>query len=188
MIEILRDDLPEPRQDVGHGRHHSDTVPRSRFSGTSRLSRETVPFREVSEDLLRRIAELGHHTRYRPGERIYSAGDEANDIFVVVSGRIEHVFAPEVGAREALKRLTRGAVFGWAGCCRSDQAPGNLDGDRCIEVVRIDSDELLKALEEGPVEGYAVMERFASMIIHDYPVPEFLARSPAFPASRLPKR
>ncbi len=139
--------------------------------------RETVPFREVSEDLLRRIAELGHHTRYRPGERIYSAGDEANDIFVVVSGRIEHVFAPEVGAREALKRLTRGAVFGWAGLLlgQTRRLATSTAIDAC-EVVRIDSDELLKALEEGPVEGYAVMERFASMIIHDFTVPEFLAQ------------
>ncbi|MGB8433216.1 MAG: ABC transporter permease subunit [Burkholderiales bacterium] len=139
--------------------------------------RETVPFREASEALLRRIAGLGRRTRYGPGERIYSAGDEAGDIFVVVAGRIEHVFAPEVGAREALLRLTRGAVFGWAGLLlgQTRRLATSTAIDAC-EVIRIDSDELLKALEEEPVEGYAVMERFAAMITHDFTVPEFLAQ------------
>ena len=76
--------------------------------------RETTPFGEVSAASLARIAALARTARYAAGERIYSAGDSADDIFVVVSGRADHVFKPEV-AREPLKRVTRGGVFGWAG-------------------------------------------------------------------------
>ena len=42
--------------------------------------------------LLARIAALGRPARYAAGERIYSAGDPADDIFVVLSGA-HHVFA-----------------------------------------------------------------------------------------------
>src|SRR3989442_5474155 len=77
--------------------------------------RETTPFGDASEALLQRIAAIARPASYGAGARIYGAGDAADDIFVVVSGRAEHVFKPEVGAREALKRVTRGGVFGLAG-------------------------------------------------------------------------
>ena len=77
--------------------------------------RETTPFGDASEALLQRIAAIARPVRFSAGARIYSAGDVADDIYVVVSGRAEHVFKPEVGAREANKRVTRGGVFGWAG-------------------------------------------------------------------------
>src|SRR5262245_8240447 len=77
--------------------------------------RETTPFGDASAALLARIAAIARPASYAAGEHIYGADDAAGDIFVVVSGRAEHVFKPEVGAREALKRVTRGGVFGWAG-------------------------------------------------------------------------
>jgi NitT/TauT family transport system permease protein len=139
--------------------------------------RETTPFREVSEDLLRNIAALGRRARYAPGQRIYSAGDEADDIFIVVSGRIEHVFAPEVGAREALKRIPRGFVFGWAGLLlgQTRRLATSTAIDAC-EVIRIDTEELVKVLESAPAEGAAVMDRFAALIVRDFTVPELLAQ------------
>jgi NitT/TauT family transport system permease protein len=139
--------------------------------------RETIPFRDVSEDLLRKIAALGRRVRYGPGERIYSAGDEADDIFIVASGRIEHVFAPEVGAREALKRIPRGFVFGWAGLLlgQTRRLATSTAIDAC-EVIRIDTEELVKVLESAPEEGSAVMDRFTAMIVRDFTVPELLAQ------------
>ena len=77
--------------------------------------RAALPFRDASERLLQRIAAIARPAHYGAGERIYAAGDVADDLFVLVSGRAEHVFRPEAGAREPLKRVTRGGVFGWAG-------------------------------------------------------------------------
>ena len=77
--------------------------------------REAAPFKEASEQFLKRIAALARPSQFGAGERIYAAGDAADDIFVVVSGCVEHTFKAEAGAREPLKRLGRGGVFGWAG-------------------------------------------------------------------------
>src|SRR3954470_10239408 len=70
--------------------------------------REATPFGEASPVVLSRIAALARSARYAAGERIYTAGDAADEIFIVASGRADHVFKPEVGAREPLKRVTRG--------------------------------------------------------------------------------
>jgi CRP-like cAMP-binding protein len=73
--------------------------------------REAAPFRDLSEGLLERIAALAKPVRLAAGERVYAAGEVAGDVYVVASGRIEHVFKREFGAREALKRIGPGGVL-----------------------------------------------------------------------------
>src|SRR5437868_13826744 len=77
--------------------------------------RDAVPFKDASEGFLRRVAAVARTSQFAAGERIYAAGDAADDIFVVARGEVEHTFKPEAGAREPLRRLRRGGMFGWAG-------------------------------------------------------------------------
>ena len=139
--------------------------------------RATTPFHDAPDALLRAVAGVARRARYAAGERIYSAGAEADDIFVVVSGRIEHVFTPEVGAREPLKRMTRGGVFGWAGLLLGQtKRLATVTAIEATEALRIDTEALVKLLESDAVAGHAVMERFASMIAREFTVPELLAQ------------
>lgn len=139
--------------------------------------REAAPFRDLSPGLLARIAALGRTVRLAPGERLYAAGDAADSIYVVVSGRVDHVFQREVGAREALKRMGRGGVFGWAGLLLGQT--GRLATANATEpsvLLGIPTEELVKLLESEPVEGKAVMDRFAQMIRQEFTVPSLLAQ------------
>jgi NitT/TauT family transport system permease protein len=139
--------------------------------------REAAPFREASEALLARIATIARLARFKAGERIYKAGDAADDIFVVVSGRVEHVFKPEVGAREPLKRVTRGGVFGWAGLLLGQtQRLATATATEPTEVLRIDTEALVRLLESEPLEGGHVMERFATMIQREFMLPDLLTQ------------
>ena len=139
--------------------------------------RETTPFGEASGTLLARIAAIARAARYPAGARIYSAGDAADDIFVVVSGRVDHVFKPEVGAREPLKRMTRGGVFGWAGLILGQtRRLASVTASEPTEVLRIDTEALVGLLESHAPEGEHVMQRFAGMIQREFAVPALLAR------------
>src|SRR5439155_1491756 len=101
----------------------------------------------------------------------------ADDIVVVLSGRAEHVFKPEVGAREALRRLTRGGVFGWAGLLLGQtQRLATVTAIEPTEVLRIDTEALVGLLESEPLEGGHVMERFATMIQREFTLPALLAQ------------
>ena len=139
--------------------------------------REAAPFHGISEGLLGRVAALGRLVHLQAGERVYAAGDAADDIFVVVSGRVDHVFKREVGAREALKRLGRGGVIGWAGLLLGQT--GRLATANATEptvLLRLPTEELVKLLESEPVEGKAVMDRFARMIHQEFAAPSLLAQ------------
>jgi ABC-type nitrate/sulfonate/bicarbonate transport system permease component/CRP-like cAMP-binding protein len=139
--------------------------------------RASTPFRDAPEALLRKVAAIARRARYAEGERIYSASGEADDIFVVVSGKVEHVFAPEVGARDSLKRMTRGGVFGWAGLLLGQtQRLATVTATEPTECLRLGTEDLVKLLEAEPTTGNAVMERFASMIAREFTVPELLAQ------------
>ncbi len=139
--------------------------------------RETTPFGDASEALLARIAGIARRARYAAGARIYSADGAADDIFVVLSGRAEHVFKPEVGAREALRRVTRGGVFGWAGLLLGQtQRLATVIAIEPTEVLRIDTEALVGLLESEPLEGGHVMERFATMIQREFTLPALLAQ------------
>jgi len=139
--------------------------------------RESAPFRDASERLLERIAAVARLVRVEQGARIYGAGEVADDLYIVASGRVEHVFKREVGAREALKRIGPGGVFGWAGLLLGQSA--RLASATAVEpatLLRIPAEDLVKILESEPVEGAAVMDRFGQMIQRDFTVPTFLAQ------------
>ena len=139
--------------------------------------RATTPFRDAPEALLRKVAAIARRGHYAAGERVYGASSEADDIFVIVSGRVEHVFTPDVGARDPLKRMTRGGVFGWAGLLLGQtQRLATVTAIEPTDVLRISTEELVKLLEAEPTTGNAVMERFATMIAREFAVPELLAQ------------
>ena len=139
--------------------------------------RETTPFGNASAALLQRIAALARPARYAAGARIYSVDDVADDIFVVASGCAAHVFKPEIGARESLKRVTRGGVFGWAGLLLGQtRRLATVSATEPTEVLRLDTEELVKLLESEPLEGAHVMERFATMIQREFMMPALLAQ------------
>ena len=141
------------------------------------LLRQTMPFREAGDDLLRKIASLGRRASYEPGAIIYEIGDETDDIYVIVSGKAEHTLEPSVRARRATQMLKAGDVFGWAALL--EKFPRRLARVQCVEAmetVRISGDELLRVLATDPDAGDVVMSRFATMITHEYTVPDLVAQ------------
>jgi len=139
--------------------------------------RESTPFGDASPGLLARVAAIARAARYPAGARIYSAGDDADDIFVVVSGRVDHVFTPEVGAREPLKRMTRGGVFGWAGLLLGQtRRLATVTAAEPTEVLRLDTEALVALLESESLDGGRVMERFAGMIQREFTLPAMLSQ------------
>jgi sulfonate transport system permease protein len=139
--------------------------------------KKTMPFQVVSDDVLRRIGRLARIETYEPGEQIYNVGDKSDDIYIMVSGKVEHALGLGSGARTLNQPMISGDVFGWAALLK-DQ-PGRLAKTTCLEhadVIRIGGRELIKLFESDPATGDVVMSRFATMITRDFTLPEELAQ------------
>jgi NitT/TauT family transport system permease protein len=150
---------------------------RVKFEQMVEILKKTMPFQVVSEVMLRQIGALGRRVSYDSGTLIYDVGDIADDIYVIVSGKVEHTLEPGVNARRPAQMLGEGDVFGWAALLA--KYPHRLARAVCVEpteIMRINGDDLLRLMESDPDAGDVVMSRFATMITRDYTVPDLIAQ------------
>jgi ABC-type nitrate/sulfonate/bicarbonate transport system permease component/CRP-like cAMP-binding protein len=141
------------------------------------LLKGTMPFQVVSDEMLKRIAQLATRARYEKGETLYRVGERADDIFIVVSGKVEHALGLGSGARTLNQVMSSGAVFGWAALLKD--VPARLATTSCVEaaeVLKIKGQDLMRLFESEPAAGDVVMSRFATMITKDFTLPEELAQ------------
>ncbi len=141
------------------------------------ILKRAMPFRMVGEAMLGRIAALGKRMSCDQNARIYDVGDTADNIYIIVSGKVEHALEPGAQARRPLKVLGAGDVFGWAALL--DKYPNRLARAVCLEpsqIISISGNDLLRILETDPDAGDVVMSRFATMITQDYTVPDLIAQ------------
>jgi len=139
--------------------------------------RRALPFVSLGPDLLSRVAAIARRESLGPGRRIYNAGDASDDIYIVLSGSVQHTFGAEVGAKDALRILVPFEVFGWAALL--EDRPGRLATATTLqhaELARINGEELMQLLSADPAAGQAVMNSFATLINTHYTVPETRAR------------
>lgn len=139
------------------------------------LLKRTMPFQVVPESVLRDIAGIARRQSFTKGTVIYDVGDRAEDIFVIMSGRVEHVLGPGAQATNLMKIVGTSEVIGWAALLKNQ--PQRLAKTTCLddtEVLRINAEYLLKCIGQDPVTADVVMSRFATMITQDFTVPDWL--------------
>lgn len=151
------------------------------------LLKRTMPFQVVSDEMLGRIAELARPKRFEAGQVLYAVGATADDVYVVVSGKIEHALGLGRGTRTLNQVMTAGDVFGWASLLK--EVPARLATTTCLEaaeVLMISGRDLMQIFEGDQATGDVVMSRFAAMITNDFTLPEELAHALTFPKAVRP--
>ena len=73
--------------------------------------------------------------------------------------------------------MARGGVFGWTGLLLGQEhRMATVTALEPTQVLRINTEELIRLLSSEPQEGEHVMERFVSMIQREFTVPALLAQ------------
>ena len=137
------------------------------------ILRQTMPLQVVGDDLLRRIAAAGRRVHYEALQVLYEVDDDADDLYIIVSGEVRHTLGPGAHAKEPTKVLTAGDVFGWAALL--EKTPRRLARAVCTQpadIVRIGGEALLRVLATDADVGDVVMSRFATMIAREFTVPD----------------
>lgn len=142
----------------------------------SALLRRAMPFQTVSDELLQEIANLAHAQSYARGDMIYDMGDEADDIYIVSSGSVQHVMKADADSASIERVMGSGDVFGWAAVFEG--AGGRLAKTVSLErtdVIRINGAELIALIRRSPVNGDVIISRFATMITREFSAPDAVA-------------
>ncbi len=143
-----------------------------------RLLKRTMPFQVISEGMLQSVAAVSRPFSYRAGEVIYRAGDRADDVYVVVSGAVEHLLSDTPTTVERNRVMHSGDVYGWAAVLGQDKRV-RLATTTCVEtaeVIRINGAALIERLNDDPATAKVVMSRFATMITREFGAPAAAAQ------------
>lgn len=149
----------------------------------SALLKRAMPFQMVGPDVLTSIARLAKWESHAKGDVLYQMGDEADDIYLVSSGRVQHTLHGNNGVGALEKTMHSGEVFGWAAILEDQPRLATTVCLERTELVRISGEKLLNLLKLSPAIGDVVMSRFATMITKEFGA----ASSVAGKVHRLPQ-
>ncbi len=142
--------------------------------------KRAMPFQTVPPEMLQKIVKLSTLRSYARGDMIYNFDEEADDVYIVASGSVNHALRSETDGEILEKVMRPGDVFGWAAVLTGQRT--RLARTACLErteVLRINGEALMTLIKQSPASGDVVMSRFATMITR-----EFSASSAV--ASRVP--
>lgn len=140
------------------------------------LLKRTMPFQMVPDSMLRAIAGLAKWESHARGDVLYQIGDNAEDIYVVSSGSVQHTLGIDAHAIHPDKPVHCGGVFGWAAVLEGQSR--RLAKTVCLErteLIRINGEDLINLFKASPSIGDVVMSRFATMINKEFTLPEAVA-------------
>ena len=126
-------------------------------------------FQDVPDSMLKTIAGIVDTVTFEEGDNIYQLGDDANDLYLLESGRVRF----SIGVRNRPESLGSiilpGSVFGWAALL--EDQPRRVATASCLEdctVGVLNGAALLELFDNEKTAGYFVMRRLATMIARDF--------------------
>ncbi|NIM28822.1 MAG: cyclic nucleotide-binding domain-containing protein [Gammaproteobacteria bacterium] len=132
------------------------------------LSRAEL-FQGVDDETLEEIAQLGELKTCEEGDVIYQLGDDAHDVYVLVSGRVRFTLGVGNRSQSSGSIMSGRMVFGWAALV--DDQPRRVATAECLEdsiVLVVSGERLLEILEAHPQAGFVVMRRLSAMIARNF--------------------
>lgn len=126
-------------------------------------------FASLPHDALEAIAAIAQRRNIEEGDAIYSLGDDAREIFVVVSGRVRFSLGAGNRAGATGSIMTEGQLFGWAALV--DDQPRRVATASCLEdssLLVIDGGALLEIFDQNTGAGYLFMHGLAGMIANNF--------------------
>ena len=127
---------------------------------------EFALFRNLSDELLDKIAKLGEEASFSQGDVIFREGDEANKLHFLLEGEI--ILKVKLTSRP--DHITVSAVrqqyesFGWSGVVSPFHYTASAFCEEDCKVLMISGKEFMNLLDENPEAGYTVMQRITEII------------------------
>lgn len=126
-------------------------------------------FQGVEKVTLEEIAAASEIQEYEEGDVLYRLGDDAEDVYVLISGRVRFTLGVGNRGQTSGSIMSGRMVFGWAALV--DDQPRRVATAECLEdsvILAINGNRLKAALERHTPSGFLVMRRLATMIARNF--------------------
>lgn len=102
------------------------------------------------ERLIEGMADLGTSIHLGTGAVLFEQGDEAGEIFALLSGRLEVSILSESGRKTVLNVLSENQIFGELSLLDGAARTATVSAIEDSRILRIGRDRLLRAMEDRP--------------------------------------
>lgn len=130
-----------------------------------RESLEDIPlFHGLAPEHLELLAANFQRESFDAETAIFTQGDRAKKLYVLVSGKVGIEYKPHDGDLLTVAEIQEGGVFGWSAALgRSEYTSAAITRDES-ETLSIKGDELQRLCEQYPETGVIILERLAGVI------------------------
>ncbi len=122
-------------------------------------------FREMTDDQIRVVAEMGTLISYDEGDFIFTEGGRADACFLILDGSVALGLQKPGHGPMAILTLHAGDLLGWSWLYPPNRWSYDAHVHTAAKVVRFDGPRLTAAADADPALGYELMKRFTDMLV-----------------------
>ena len=135
------------------------------FKGTSGALREVPPFSWLSEDERERVLPAIQHRTYPARMPILHAGDKADGLYIVLSGRVLLIYQDSSGHELVLSAVGPHEFFGELGLLDGGgRVTSNVQSQQACEILFMPKPLVLQCLENNPRASLCMTRKVASRL------------------------
>jgi CRP-like cAMP-binding protein len=121
-------------------------------------------FRGLDPQQLSLIARLASRQVFRSGDIVFTQGQPATHLYLLLRGKVAIRFKPEDGEALTVAQLESGGVFGWSAALGHGPYTSGAYCQSDCETLVLAGDALRRLCETHPETGVLVLERLAEVI------------------------
>lgn len=121
-------------------------------------------FQAIDKRDLERFSAISEIEEFEPEAVIFSQGDRADKLYVVIEGDVAIRYDPGDGAPLTVTNIDRGGVFGWSSALGRRSYTSGAVCQEAARVVSVDGAHFRKLCARHPETGFVIIERLAEVI------------------------
>jgi CRP/FNR family transcriptional regulator len=118
----------------------------------------------MAPDEIEHVARMGEVRQYANGEALFTQGEPADRLHVLLSGRVSILFKPHDGDVLTVAEIQPGGVFGWSSALGRRAYTSSAVGLEDCQTFCLRGEALRKLCELHPETGVTILERLAQVI------------------------
>ncbi len=130
------------------------------------LLRRYPYFAGISDESLKEVAMMCDEVTIPAEKRIFSTGDPANHLFIIVSGEVNIQYELGSGEMRTVDTLVDGDLLVWSALIEPYKTTAEGTTTKSTQLIRIKAQDLRAMCDRDPMLGYRLAMQVAKLLAH----------------------
>lgn len=123
-------------------------------------------FANVNDESLKTVAQIADEKSVPAGTQMFSEGDPADTLNIIVQGEVEIQYVLGSGERRTVDTLVDGDILGWSAIIEPYKYTAVCTTKKDTKLVAIQAQKLRNLCDRDPMLGYRLTNQIAKLLAH----------------------